>query len=47
MGCIAGALSLAEYTAELTSAGFVDVVIRPTHEMAYSVFGAIVQASKP
>jgi arsenite methyltransferase len=47
VGCIAGALSFAEYTAELTSAGFVDISIRPTHEMAEQMFGAIVQARKP
>ena len=44
VGCIAGALSFAEYTAGLTTAGFVDISIRPTHEMVDQMFGAIVQA---
>jgi ubiquinone/menaquinone biosynthesis C-methylase UbiE len=47
VGCIAGALSFAEYTDELTAAGFVDISIRPTHEMVEQMFGAIVRARKP
>jgi SAM-dependent methyltransferase len=47
VGCIAGALSFEEYRQELESAGFVDVEITPTHEMADGIHGAIVRASKP
>jgi arsenite methyltransferase len=47
VGCIAGALSFEEYTRELTRAGFVDVSISPTHEVANGMFAAIVKAHKP
>jgi hypothetical protein len=47
VGCIAGALSFAEYRQELESAGFVDISITPTHEMAEGIHGAIVRAIKP
>jgi len=47
VGCIAGALSFAEYRAELDAAGFADVSITPTHEMADGIHGAIVRARKP
>jgi arsenite methyltransferase len=47
VGCIAGALSFAGYADALTAAGFVDIAIRPTHEMTDQMFGAIVQATKP
>jgi SAM-dependent methyltransferase len=47
VGCIAGALSFAEYSRELMSAGFVDIVIDPTHELVDEMFGAIVRATKP
>ena len=46
-GCIAGALSFAEYRSGLEEAGFVDVEIEPTHEVADRMFGAIVRARKP
>src|SRR5215213_5323786 len=46
VGCIAGALSFREYRQELESAGFVDVKITPTHEMADGIHGAIVTARK-
>ncbi len=46
-GCIAGALSFAEYTAGLATAGLVDISVDPTHEVADGLFGAIVRARKP
>ena len=47
VGCIAGALSFAEYETELVRAGFVDVGVTPTHQVAGGMFGAIVRATKP
>jgi SAM-dependent methyltransferase len=47
VGCIAGALSIAEYEQGLTAAGFVDVEISPTHEVADGMHSAIVKARKP
>jgi SAM-dependent methyltransferase len=47
VGCIAGALSLSEYQACLGAAGFVDVSITFTHEVADGLHGAIVRATKP
>jgi arsenite methyltransferase len=47
VGCIAGALSFAEYGEELLGAGFVDVSVDPTHEMVDRMYGAIVRAHKP
>jgi len=47
VGCIAGALSRAEYLAHLASAGFVDAEVRFTHEVAPGMHGAIVRATKP
>jgi ubiquinone/menaquinone biosynthesis C-methylase UbiE len=47
VGCIAGALSFAEYSAELMRAGFTDITIDPTHEEVDQMFGAIVRATKP
>ena len=47
VGCIAGALSIAEYEQGLADAGFVDVEITPTHEVADGMHSAIVRARKP
>jgi SAM-dependent methyltransferase len=47
VGCIAGALSIGEYRRGLTEAGFVDVEITPTHEVAEGMHSAIVRARKP
>ncbi|MDN4175534.1 arsenite methyltransferase [Nocardioides sp. SOB77] len=47
VGCIAGALSRAEYLAGLAAAGFVDAEVEFTHEAAPGMHGAIVRASKP
>jgi SAM-dependent methyltransferase len=46
-GCIAGALSFAEYRAELERSGFEAIEIEPTHEVADGMFGAIVRARTP
>jgi SAM-dependent methyltransferase len=47
VGCIAGALSFGEYRAGLEAAGFVEVSIEPTHEVADGMYAAIVRARKP
>jgi SAM-dependent methyltransferase len=47
VGCIAGALSRTEYETGLTAAGFADVHITFTHDVADGLHGAIVQAHKP
>jgi arsenite methyltransferase len=46
VGCIAGALSKAEYVAGLEAAGFEDVKVEFTHEVADGMHGAIVKAVK-
>jgi arsenite methyltransferase len=46
-GCIAGALSMAEFTRGLLDAGLVDVQLLPTHDVADGMVSAIVKASKP
>ena len=47
VGCIAGALSFAEYRRGLEAAGFTDVEITPTHGVADGMHSAIVRARKP
>ena len=47
LGCIAGALSFAEYRTGLAAAGFTDIDITPTHEAADAMHSAIVHARKP
>ncbi|KAA8880462.1 arsenite methyltransferase [Nocardia colli] len=47
VGCIAGALSFAEYRAGLAEAGFTDIEIIPTHSVADGMHSAIVKAVKP
>jgi arsenite methyltransferase len=47
VGCIAGALSMSEFRAELGRAGLVDVEILPTHDVADGIHSAIVRARKP
>ncbi len=47
VGCIAGALSRGEYEAGLAAAGFSDVSVTFTHEVADRMHAAIVQATKP
>jgi arsenite methyltransferase len=46
-GCVAGALTEAEFRATLEGAGLVDVEIRPTHRVHEHAASAIVRARKP
>jgi arsenite methyltransferase len=47
VGCIAGALSQGEYEAALAGAGFEQVSVVFTHDVADAMHGAIVRAVKP
>ncbi len=47
VGCIAGALSKSEYEGALAAAGFADVSVTFTHEVADGMHGAIVKARRP
>jgi SAM-dependent methyltransferase len=47
VGCIAGALSRAEYLGGLTAAGFADVSVTFTSEAAPGMHSAIIRAVKP
>ncbi|MGW2426000.1 arsenite methyltransferase [Streptomyces sp. NPDC001709] len=47
VGCIAGALSFAEYREGLETAGFTDIEITPTHPVADGIHSAIIRARKP
>ena len=47
VGCIAGALSKHEYEAGLQAAGFEQVSVEFTHEVADGMHAAIVKATKP
>jgi SAM-dependent methyltransferase len=46
VGCVAGALSIAEYRAGLEAAGFADIAIEPTHDVADGMHSAIIRAVK-
>jgi arsenite methyltransferase len=46
-GCIAGALTEAEFRAALADAGLTDVEIRPTHRVHEHAGSAIIRARKP
>jgi arsenite methyltransferase len=46
VGCIAGALSKGEYGAGLEAAGFENVTVEYTHEVADGMHGAIIKAVK-
>lgn len=46
-GCIAGALSFAEYAAGLTAAGLTGVELRPTHAVVAGMYNAVVRAVHP
>jgi ubiquinone/menaquinone biosynthesis C-methylase UbiE len=46
VGCIAGALSKSEYEAGLDAAGFEQVSVEFTHEVADGMHGAVVKAVK-
>jgi arsenite methyltransferase len=47
VGCIAGALSISEYRDGLAAAGFTDISIMSTHQVADGMDSAIIRASKP
>ena len=47
VGCIAGALSFAEYERGLRDAGFESISVTSTHEVADGMHAAIVRATKP
>ena len=47
VGCIAGALSQGQYEKALAAAGFEDVSVELTHEVADGMHGAIVKAKAP
>ncbi len=47
VGCVAGALTFAEYGELLMGAGLEGVSIDATHEMTDGIYGAIVRAQKP
>jgi SAM-dependent methyltransferase len=46
-GCIAGALSISEFTDGLRAEGLTDVSVTPTHEAAPGMYSAIIRATKP
>lgn len=46
-GCIAGALTEAEFREQLAAAGFSDIEIQPMHRVHKSASAAIVRAKKP
>jgi arsenite methyltransferase len=46
-GCVAGALTEAEYRSALTTAGFEDIEIRPTHRVHEYAASAIIRARMP
>jgi hypothetical protein len=46
-GCIAGALSRAEYLDGLSAAGFADASVTFTHEAAPGMHSAIIRAVRP
>ncbi len=46
-GCIAGALSFAEYEAGLTAAGLTGVLLTPTHEVVPGMHSVIIRAARP
>ena len=47
VGCIAGAMTISEYSDGLMRAGFTDVSIDLTHELAEDIYGANVKGTKP
>jgi arsenite methyltransferase len=47
VGCIAGALSKAEYETQLAEAGFTEVSVTFTHQVADGLHSAIVRATRP
>ena len=47
VGCIAGALSRAEYEAGLAAAGFADISVTFTHQVGDGLHSAIIKATRP
>ncbi len=47
VGCIAGALAFSEYRDGLAGAGFTDIDIVPTHQVADAMHSATIRAAKP
>jgi arsenite methyltransferase len=47
VGCIAGALAKSEYQTQLAAAGFADVSVTFTHQVADGLHSAIIKATKP
>ena len=47
VGCIAGALSRAEYVAGLAAAGFTDISVAFTHQVGHGLHSAIIKATRP
>jgi len=47
VGCIAGALSMAEYQAQLAQAGFTDISVSFTHPVGDGLHSAIIKATRP
>jgi arsenite methyltransferase len=47
LGCIAGALSRSEYQAGLAAAGFTEVSVTFTHQVADGLHAAIIKATRP
>jgi arsenite methyltransferase len=47
VGCIAGALSFAEFQSGLEAVGLTDISLTPTHDVANGMVSAIVKATKP
>jgi arsenite methyltransferase len=47
VGCIAGALTKAEYETELAAAGFAEVSVAFTHQVGDGLHSAIIKATKP
>lgn len=45
-GCVAGALSRSEYVDGLTAAGFTDVDVRYTHQVADGMHSAVIRATR-
>ena len=46
VGCIAGALSIEEYEHGLAEAGFANIEVIPTHEVADGMHSAIIRATR-
>lgn len=46
VGCIAGAWSFTEHTAALTAAGFVEVTVTPSHEVADGMHAATIRGRR-